>query len=302
MNADLQNGRAAAGPVDTAALPPVRLSGDKLTFALERLWGWATNKALKKFGNFGEVHIVPPEKIPPLKEMTIWWWADPHGQRNWFMLWTGVDAQGVKWTFKEWPDIEMGEWALPGQKPDGREGPAQTAGGGVGFDFYKRLILELEGWRQTAEGKWEIGDGFPVFDRQIDPRPAGTSVPSDSDNKTYLQYLSDPLYGPNGERQFDGHDVRAGAHCGIKEGIGWVNDWINGGWDRNAPVTPLNCPKWYISSACVNTIWALRCYTGDDGDKGACKDPIDCLRGFSKTGIRYVAPGMLGSHGEVRGY
>lgn len=282
---------------------PVPIQGEKLAFALERLWGWPTKLARKAFPNFGEVHIVSPEKIPPLDTLTIWMWADPHGDRNWFMNWTGVDVAGTKWTFSEWPDGDIGEWALPGPKPDGKPGPAQSAGGGKAFDDYKRLIMEREGWEIGEDGIWKMAeDAWDVFDRQMDPRPAGTDVPSNKDARTYLDYMADPVTDYHGKFLAPGVDFRAGVDCGIEEGKGWVNNWINDGWNPQLPPTPMNQPLWYISSACVNTIWALKTYTGVDGLKGACKDPIDCLKGLSKTGIRHVSKGMLGTTNNTRGY
>jgi hypothetical protein len=287
------------------------VQGSTLEFALERLWGWPTKLARKAFPNFGDVHIVAPERIPPLKTLTVWQWVDPHGDRNWFMNWTGVDAQGVKWTFLEWPSAAEGDWAVPGEKPDGKAGPAQTIGGGKSFNDYKRLIYELEGWERTADGGWRLGErqrtpehfeSFEVFDRQMDPRPAGTSVPSDEDSRTFIDHMGDPIRGRDGKRQAPGLDFRAGPDCSVEEGKQWVNEWINTGWDPNQPVDPMNCPKWYIASTCVNTIWALRTFTGVDGLKGACKDPIDCLKGLSKAGIRHVQKGALGTVGAGHSY
>lgn len=283
----------------TGAGSGTMLRGEKLAFALERLWGWPTKLAKKAFPNFGEVHVVPRNKIPPLSSLTIWHWVDPHGDRNWFMNWTGVDRDGNRWTFKEWPDGELGDWAVPGSKPDGKIGPAQTIGGGKAFNDYKRLIYEEEGWRVNTEtGAYERGeDGFEVFDRQMDPRPAGTSVPSDEESRTYIDHMGDPIRGADGKRILSGLDFRAGPDCSVEEGKGWVNDWICGGWDPKQPVTPMNKPNWYICEDCVNTIWALKTFTGADGLKGACKDPIDCLKGLAKTGIRYVPKGGLGTVG-----
>lgn len=282
------------------------VKGDKLSFALERVWGWPTKLARKAFPNFSDAHIVPRSKLPPLDVLTIWMWADPHGDRNWFMNWTGVDAAGNKWTFKEWPDAELGEWAVPGAKADGKIGPAQTQGGGKAFNDYKRLILELEGWRPDAEtGVWKPGpDSFVVFDRQMDPRPAGTSVPSDEESRTYLDHMADAIYDRASKKILvPGLDFRAGPDCSVAEGNGWVNDWLCAGWNPKADVTPMNRPTWFICEDCTNTIWALRTFTGVDGLKGACKDPIDCLKGLSKTGIRHMARGSLGAvPGEAFSY
>lgn len=289
------------------------IQGEKLAFALERLWGWPTKLARRAFPNFGEVHIVPHAKVPARHTLTNYLWGDPHGSRNWFLNWTGVDVQGVKWTHTEWPDLEnFGEWALPGSRTlegrpaqDGKVGPAQLAGGGRTFPDYQRIVLEAEGWKIGDNGVY-VPDGdrfFEVRERFLDPRPAGTSVPSDAEGKTYADFMNEPLRDPVSRREIGpAFDFRAGVACGIEEAKQWVNDWICGGWNPQAEITPMNCPKWYISDRCQQTIWALKVWTGFDGDKGACKDPIDCLKGLSKTGLEYLAPGMLGAVRRSRGY
>jgi hypothetical protein len=50
----------------------------------------------------------------------------------------------------------------------------------------------------------------------------------------------------------------------------------------------LNRPQLQVVETCPNTIWALEHWTGLDGQRGACKDPIDCLRGAFLSGINYV--------------
>jgi len=49
-------------------------------------------------------------------------------------------------------------------------------------------------------------------------------------------------------------------------------------YDQNQPVSIINQPKIFISDECKNLMWCLREWTGNDGDKGASKDPIDVLR------------------------
>lgn len=291
--------------------------GKPKEFALERLWGWATNRVRRAFPDFGDVHLVKPARIPPLHELTIYLWCDPHGQRNWFMAWVGVDKDQNKWVLKEWPDITMGEWALPGgstaggvKRHDGKEGPAQTAGGGRYFNDYKRIILEAEGWTTDAQGVWRAGDrAFKVVDRRLDPRPAGTAVPSDEEARTYLDHISAPITRDVGGArvvEFAGfRDFAAGPGCGIEEGTQLLNNWLRDGWDNNQPVTPMNCPKFYVNmggdhadprlrAGCQNIIWALKTWTGADGEKGASKDPVDVLKGLAKLDIRHIVPGSLG--------
>lgn len=209
------------------------------------------------------------------------------------MLWIGIDRHGVKWVLREWPGIEIGEWALPGEKPDGKPGVAQRSEAGKSFNAYKRIILREEGWDQQDDGKMVARPGVPpwqVYDRRMDPRPAGTSVPSDEMARTYLDFMNDPVVTKDGVVLVPGLDVMAAPACGIEEGTQLINDWLSEGWDASRPVDPLNCPRFYVSSACQNLIYALRTWTGQDGEKGASKDPVDCLKGAAKLGIEWVNP------------
>lgn len=279
------------------------VQGKPLDFILERLWGWPTKLARKAFPNFSSAHIVKHERIPPIKSLTLYHQMDPHGQRNWFMIWIGVDPEGRKWVVREWPGKDIGEWALPANKPDGKPGPAQHAEGGKGFNEYKRRILEIEGWKPDAQGVWKPGpNAWTPEERRMDPRPAGTSVPSDEDSKTYIDFLGEPVTDGKGVVLIPGLDAMAAPHCGIEDGVQLINNWLVEGWNPKEDLTPMNCPRIYISEECENLIWALRTYTGADGDKGACKDPIDCLKGAAKQDIQYIKPGSLGSYGGWGGY
>ena len=41
----------------------------------------------------------------------------------------------------------------------------------------------------------------------------------------------------------------------------------------------------FVSERCKNTLFALSYYTGADGQRGACKEPIDCLRYGLESGM-----------------
>jgi hypothetical protein len=62
----------------------------------------------------------------------------------------------------------------------------------------------------------------------------------------------------------------------IEDGVTIINDAL--AHDTGQPLSPINEPKLYIAKSCENLIYSLREWTGADGDKGASKDPIDCLR------------------------
>jgi hypothetical protein len=58
--------------------------------------------------------------------------------------------------------------------------------------------------------------------------------------------------------------------------VALINDAL--AHDPRQPLSPINEPKLYVSKQCQNLIYSLREWTGADGQKGACKDPIDTLR------------------------
>jgi hypothetical protein len=220
-----------------------------------RAYGWADGLAGSQFPRFGDINEIEHDKIPEVG--TNYMVVDPAGARNWFMLWlraVGV-GENTKWfVYREWPDATYGEWALPDSKLDGKAGPAQRAGGGRGIDEYKELIRSLEGEEIVEE-------------RFIDPRAGATQAASKEGGTSLIELLdSDP--NPMFFQQ--------AAGLRIEEGVALINDAL--AHDPGQPLSILNEPKLYISKRCENLIYSLREWTGADGEKGASKDPIDCLR------------------------
>ena len=225
----------------------------KTTYEVKiRAYGWAESLAGSQLPRFSDLHILPPEKIP--QEGTNYMVVDPAGARNWFILWLRVDKEGRSFVYREWPDMSFGEWALPGEKPDGKRGLAQGNGSGRGIDDYKEIIQELEGEEVIEE-------------RYIDPRAGATQAISKEGGTSLIELIAEepnPLYF-----------VQA---AGIKQeqGISIINDLLS--YDNSQPLSPVNQPKLYISDDCQNLIYCMKEWTGLDKDAGACKDPIDCLR------------------------
>ena len=221
-----------------------------------RAYGWAESLAGSQFPRFGEPNIIPHDQIP--KEGTNYMAVDPAGSRNWFMVWMRIDEYGNKYVYREWPDISMGEWALPSEKPDGRPGPAQKSGAGMGLTEIKNLILSME--NREFEGE-------EIAERYIDPRAAGSPVINKEGGTTLLQLLDEePL------AMF----FTPAAGLRLEEGVAIINDWFS--YDQNQPISAVNQPKLFVSEECKNLMWSLREWTGIDGEKGASKDPIDALR------------------------
>lgn len=232
-----------------------------------RAYGWAQALVGSQFPMFGEVHIIPEDKIP--QEGTNYMSCDPAGARNWFMLWCKAAKDGNFYIYREFPDETYGEWALADSKPDGREGPAQRSGSGRGIKEYKELIRHLEGDEVISE-------------RYIDPRAGATQAVGRDGGTSLIELLDsdeDHMY------------FKPSAGIKVEQGISIINDWLC--YDNGQPLSPINQPKLYISEKCQNLIYSLREWTGQDGEKGASKDPIDALR--------YIAV-MNPTYDPVEGY
>lgn len=242
-----------------------------------RAYGYAESLAGSQFPRFGSWNVIPADKIP--KEGTNYMAVDPAGARNWFMLWIRVDDHGRKFVYREWPDISLGEWSIPGEKADGKPGTAQRNGAGRGVADYKALIAELEG-------------GEHITERFIDPRAGGTQAIGRDGGTSLIELLQDdpmPMW------------FTPAAGLRIEEGVGIINNWLS--WDRDSPLLALtNEPNLYVSEECRNIIYSLKEWTGADGDKGASKDPIDVLRYLAvmnptySTSETFAAQGTIGSY------
>lgn len=278
-----------------------RAGSGGLEFQLERLFGIPTKRVQRVFPRFDpKVHVVPSERVPA--EGTNYLFIDPHGRRNWFMLWIRIAPDGRWYVYREWPDLQrFGEWATPGgeDRPDGRVGPAQRSGGGRSFTEYKRIVLLAERWPQDDEGriirpKRSLGarqsEVEAIFERYLDPRPAGTRVAGDEQQRTMLEVLGDATIDGSGNETVPGLDFLPAPACPVKDeaSLQFLNDMLS--FDTERPVGPDNFPRLLFSQSCGNAIAAVQMWTGADGEDGACKDPIDCLRGAAKARIDHVDP------------
>jgi hypothetical protein len=75
------------------------------------------------------------------------------------------------------------------------------------------------------------------------------------------------------------------------EALRLINDALY--YDRGRAIDHTNQPHLYVVETCPNTIYALQNWTGRDGQHGACKDPIDCLRMLKLCGTSYCDSKML---------
>lgn len=260
------------------------LAGKSVSDIEIRAFGYIRHSNLGIFPKFSEKNIVNPDQIPT--KGTNYMAVDPTGgDRSWFMVWVRVDDLGRHWVYREWPSADRhGDWAEPSTKLDGKPGPAQSSGAGMGISAYKQLIRDLEN-----------SEPEPV-ERFIDPRSGRSSVTSrDSGNHSMIDLLAEDEIGKDGQLTNQGLVFIPPPALEIEVGVQSINELLD--YNPESPITAYNEPKLYISENCKNLIYSMKSWTGEDGQKGACKDPIDALRYLVMMNPTYINPNSTWSRG-----
>jgi hypothetical protein len=278
-----------------------------------RFYGVADKDISGAFTRFNEkVHVCRAEDVP--REGTNWMIVDPCSGRNFFMLWLRCTPDGRVWVVQEWPDRitpipkvgVMGPWAEPSgdKRMDGRLGEGAKSLG-FGLLQYKALIAWLEGWgkKDDLAFSWPAGrnleEGTRLFEmaqedlvalnewgdaamtvegRFMDARFANVKTFAEDSMETLLD-------------EFEGvgltfHANTTDRRDSIRDGREMIDAALY--YDTERALGTLNRPKLMISDACRNLIFSMKTWTGIDGQKGATKDPIDCLRMFYLMGLEWV--------------
>jgi hypothetical protein len=262
--------------VDNIFLPMAVRNGDDMagkseSEILARQYGVPTKGKMSKFPLFNrEVHVVPHEKVPVLKNPEKYTWVtaiDPAGSKNWFMGWGAFDAADRLWITHEWPDAATyGEWVEMTGAEGGKFGPA-ARGLGFGIRDYTEQIKAVED---------EIGVQADLIYRTIDPRYGASEVQGENGAETTISKLSDVgyTYIPAPGKQ-------------IEDGETLINDRLS--YDPKRPIGIDNSPRLFISDRCQNLIAAMENYAGTGKDEPS-KDPVDFLRYALQSGCSYVDP------------
>jgi hypothetical protein len=280
---------------------------------IERVaYGFARDSVARAFPRFGSWNVVRREQLPAVG--TNYFFCDPAGARNWFMIWVrvcpAIGGQNEFYIYRDWPDMRSwGEWAVPTEREvneetrrgwDGDPGPAQV-GHGFGIAAYKQVILDAElitednkdpqavrRWQQ-AKARGEALDQVreDIADRYIDPR-AGSNEHIAEDEGTciindFLKVQTDAkgvVIGPQ-------MDLRPASGVSQEEGFTCVNELLD--WNQEQDFMPvLNQPHLFVCEDCQQVRWMFENYTGRGGDKGAAKDPADLVRYMALAELEYL--------------
>lgn len=248
--------------------------GDKLA----RLYGIPTKSHSNQFPKFTrEVNVVKHEEIPFIKDpdtpVSHFMSTDPGDGKPWVIGYAGFTDDGDMYLYKESPDINSGEWAIPHQnalgQPIGKKGPAQRP---LGWGF--------EQWKNHIE---EMDEDVEVQMRWMDPNYCHQPVTKKEGQSTLLD-----------EMAAVGMFFTPATYDKVGAGIIKINELLE--WDDTEPLSETNRPRLYISDQCENTIQAMLEYTGVNKAE-QWKDFVDMLR--------YIVisdSGYLGRDGSVEAY
>lgn len=227
---------------------------------LIRAYGVPVKSQATKFPKFNTaVNVISPDLIPT-EGVTKYHIIDPAGAKNWFMCWIAVDSGGTFYVYREWPGVDVGDWA---EWKSGKWVPGEGAKGqGYGIRDYADLIREHEGDEE-------------IFERLIDPRLGAARYQAADGASSIIEDLAEAgiicIPAPGLEID-DGLQVLIGKMA----------------WDTTKAMDSVNRPRFYVSRDCENIISALSEYTGEQGLKEAWKDPIDVLRYAAVADVDHV--------------
>ena len=237
------------------------LSGESREKILIRAYGVATGSSASKFPRFNKACNVIPREMVPTENVTRYHVIDPGGSKNWFMLWCAVAEDGTYYIYREWPGVDVGDWA---EWKNGKWMPGQGARGlGYGIADYVELIQQMEGDED-------------IFERLIDPRLGAAKYQAQDGSSSIIEDLAE-----------NGMVCLPAPGLDIEDGLQALISKMS--WDTSKPMDGVNRPHFYVSEDCENLIMALNEYTGEEGQKEAWKDPIDCARYLAIADVDHVA-------------
>jgi hypothetical protein len=208
----------------------------------------------------------------------------------WFMGWV-MCPRADKWIiYREFPShgykeayIEgvgiPGPWAVSGEAADGVKGPGQDSKG-FSLERYKEEIEK----RDMDEN---IRARFIDSRYATSPRTISTVVTNLQEQlmEVGIEFLT---MVPGKGRIMGEHND--GAIDMINSALFYDIDTEIGKW--SARLGKLNEPQLQIVETCPNMIDALENWTGEDGQRGARKDPVDVIRGMFLSSVNFIGEDM----------
>lgn len=243
-----------------------QLNGAPRDEILCRAYGVPTKPSNTVFKHLDDRVIMKASEIPVTKDPdnhpASWILSiDPAGNKSWFMLLVAVSANGVHYVMDEWPGPDIGQWADMEKGARGVPGDGAMPNG-FGIEDYAKVIKEM------TRGKEDV-------DIIIDPRMGSATYAKEQGTSNIISDLADfEVYA----------SPASGIH--IDDGLQAINSLLS--YDNNEPIGFNNHSRLIFSDKCGNTIFCCMNYRVEDGGKGVCKDPVDCLRYIAVGNYEYL--------------
>jgi hypothetical protein len=288
----------------------------KASEIVERVaYGFARDSVARAFPKFGAINVVKCSQLPAVG--TNYFFCDPAGVRNWFMLWVrvcpGPGGRPRLYIYRDWPDAQTyGEWAVPTEREvnetnrlgwDGDAGPAQN-GQGFGVTRYKQTILDAERIRpdrpggldpqharliERAQARGEPLENLreEIAERYIDPRAAASEHLAEQGGTCIIDEFAAVQVDAGGKVLGPAMDLIPASGVNQEEGFTHVNELLE--WNpEQPPIEVLNQPHLFVCEDCQQVRWMFENYTGRAGEKGAAKDPADLCRYLALAKLEHV--------------
>ena len=140
----------------------------------------------------------------------------------------------------------------------------------------------------AAKGVETIAGGEVIQERLMDSRYGAKPTQERGRTTTLLEQMNEI-----------GMELGPASGKDIDEGVQMINDALDYDdevkmGEYSPALARINRPLLLISEECPNLIYSLQEWTNKDGQKGACKDPIDCLRYGFEHDLQYVGADAYG--------
>jgi len=320
-------------PLGNWATMKATLKGASEEKILTTAYGEPTKSMMARFPMFKHpTHVISLNRFWEIQKNGGTWFhfLDPCSGRNWFQLWIFIDPINRAFVAGESPSFDHewayipgignpGPWAVAGEKADGDQGDGQREWGWG----YARYIEEIDRMERILSGSLSEPTSAPskgdlhmnrsadtrndarrdneplskasssaqkisINARWIDARYGNTRRTQEERSTTLIEDLSAAgmdFFAAPSEKVID--SGRGGGDGSLR----MINDRLF--FDTSRLMDYGNQPRLYCVETCPNTIYAIEEWTGKDGQHGATKDPIDCLRMFVLSGSEFVDPTLL---------
>jgi len=182
------------------------------------------------------------------------------------------------------------------------ESPSKSAStGGYSrpwIDSTSVVVLKMDDGRLVnTPDTWTATLHEDIQDRYVDSRAGKNQHASQKGGTCLVSELARIQYKPGtDEVSAPSMRFRLASGVDIEEGIIAINATLF--WNKEEPLMPLiNEPRIYVSEDCRQFIWAAQNYTGNGGEKGACKDFVDNWRYMALARLRYLDAAALETQG-----